>query len=282
MSEIIYRAFISSTKDDLIPERRIVQEAVIDCECFPAAMEQFAASDDDQWTYITREIERCDFYIVIVGGRYGSCIKAGARAGTLMCSLFEGETDLYRSVIKALNMAKNSGKALGYVRPGTQSKKPSVTGFSTTLRMIGEMQEELEEISSKGHEKVLELINADLQGSVDVVMRLETFDQETNKIETIRASHAISLRKLFSLTFMACQSTELDCPEEGIKEFFEQYFLSDEAGLGNQVEGVKIDDGSIGMIASRFVELGIVLVSGNGWKITSLGRKIFAAFGSKV
>ncbi|HMI84600.1 MAG TPA: DUF4062 domain-containing protein [Polyangiaceae bacterium] len=171
MAETIYRTFISSTKDDLIRERLAVHEAVIDCECFPAAMEQFVASHDDQWTYITREIARCDFYIVIVGGRYGSCIRLGPSAGTSyteaeydhaverglyvmgfikknpsppagssgfkedmpdaakriasfkekvgsrMCSMFSDEIDLYKSVTKAINFAKGSGKALGYVRP---------------------------------------------------------------------------------------------------------------------------------------------------------------------
>lgn len=38
----------------------------------PAGMELFPAADDDQWTLIKRVIDDCDYYIVIIAGRYGS------------------------------------------------------------------------------------------------------------------------------------------------------------------------------------------------------------------
>lgn len=40
-------------------------------------MELFPAADDDQWTLIRRLIDDCDYYILIVGGRYGSMNKKG-------------------------------------------------------------------------------------------------------------------------------------------------------------------------------------------------------------
>jgi len=40
-------------------------------------MELFPAADDDQWTLIKRVISDCDYYIVIVGGRYGSISAEG-------------------------------------------------------------------------------------------------------------------------------------------------------------------------------------------------------------
>ena len=39
---------------------------------FPSGMELFPASDETQWELIKRVIEECDYYIVIVGGKYGS------------------------------------------------------------------------------------------------------------------------------------------------------------------------------------------------------------------
>ncbi len=39
----------------------------------PVGMEQFLGASDDQWTVITKVIES-DFYLIIVGGRYGSWI----------------------------------------------------------------------------------------------------------------------------------------------------------------------------------------------------------------
>ena len=40
-------------------------------------MELFPATDDDQWTLIRRLIDDCDYYILIVGGRYGSVSSTG-------------------------------------------------------------------------------------------------------------------------------------------------------------------------------------------------------------
>lgn len=35
-------------------------------------MEQFHASPTNQWNVITRMIDECDFYLLVIGGRYGS------------------------------------------------------------------------------------------------------------------------------------------------------------------------------------------------------------------
>ncbi len=70
--EKIYRVFISSTYEDLQEERKKVTQALLGIDCVPTGMEVFQASDDDQWNLIKRVINSCDYYIVIVGGRYGS------------------------------------------------------------------------------------------------------------------------------------------------------------------------------------------------------------------
>ncbi len=40
-------------------------------------MELFPATDDDQWTLIKELIDDCDYYILIIGGRYGSLNSEG-------------------------------------------------------------------------------------------------------------------------------------------------------------------------------------------------------------
>ena len=40
-------------------------------------MELFPASNDDQWSLIKKVIDDCDYYIVIIGGRYGSVNSEG-------------------------------------------------------------------------------------------------------------------------------------------------------------------------------------------------------------
>lgn len=67
-----YQVFISSTYKDLLDERSEVMQALLELDCIPVGMELFPAADDDQWTLIKRLIDDCDYYILIIGGRYGS------------------------------------------------------------------------------------------------------------------------------------------------------------------------------------------------------------------
>jgi hypothetical protein len=67
-----YQVFVSSTFEDLQEERKEVMQALLELDCIPAGMELFQASNDDQWTLIKRVIDDCDYYLVILGGRYGS------------------------------------------------------------------------------------------------------------------------------------------------------------------------------------------------------------------
>lgn len=72
-----YQVFVSSTYQDLVEERKEVIQALLELDCIPVGMELFPATDDDQWTLIKELIEDCDYYILIVGGRYGSLNSDG-------------------------------------------------------------------------------------------------------------------------------------------------------------------------------------------------------------
>jgi len=72
-----FQVFISSTFTDLIDERREVIEALLEMDAIPAGMELFAAGNTDQWTLIKQVIDQSDYYLVIVGGRYGSTTAEG-------------------------------------------------------------------------------------------------------------------------------------------------------------------------------------------------------------
>lgn len=67
-----YQVFISSTFKDLEDERKAIMEAILELDCFPAGMEMFPASDDEQFEYIKRVIDESDYYVLVVAGRYGS------------------------------------------------------------------------------------------------------------------------------------------------------------------------------------------------------------------
>lgn len=46
--------------------------ALLECDAFPAGMELFPAADDDAWTLIQRVIDESDYYLLVIGGKYGS------------------------------------------------------------------------------------------------------------------------------------------------------------------------------------------------------------------
>src|ERR1051325_6170149 len=72
-----YQVFVSSTYEDLKEEREKVIQALLELDCIPSGMELFPAADEDQWTLIKKVIDDCDYYLVIVGGRYGSLSSTG-------------------------------------------------------------------------------------------------------------------------------------------------------------------------------------------------------------
>ena len=77
MSEKRYQVFISSTYSDLEEERRRVVEALLQVDCIPVGMELFPAADEEQWRFIERVISDCDYYVLIIAGRYGSLTAEG-------------------------------------------------------------------------------------------------------------------------------------------------------------------------------------------------------------
>jgi hypothetical protein len=72
-----YQVFVSSTYADLKDARRAVLQALMEMDCIPAGMELFPATDEAQWEFIKKIIDDCDYYVVIIGGRYGSTTSEG-------------------------------------------------------------------------------------------------------------------------------------------------------------------------------------------------------------
>lgn len=75
--EVRHQIFVSSTFIDLKEERKEIYQALLELGCIPVGMEFFPAANEDQWTYIKKVIDQSDYYLVIVGGRYGSTDSEG-------------------------------------------------------------------------------------------------------------------------------------------------------------------------------------------------------------
>ncbi|GAA6210953.1 hypothetical protein NBRC116602_06930 [Hyphomicrobiales bacterium 4NK60-0047b] len=73
----LFHVFISSTYSDLIDERKKVSDAVSKAGYVAEGMEIFPASSQKQMDFIERVIDRCDYYFLIIAGRYGSEAEDG-------------------------------------------------------------------------------------------------------------------------------------------------------------------------------------------------------------
>lgn len=72
-----YQVFLSSTFADLEEERKEVLAALQKAGYFVAGMELFPSDDHESWEVIKRVIDQSDYYVLVVGGRYGSIGKGG-------------------------------------------------------------------------------------------------------------------------------------------------------------------------------------------------------------
>ncbi|MCL1927308.1 MAG: DUF4062 domain-containing protein [Treponema sp.] len=72
-----YQVFLSSTYDDLKEERDHVMRVLMKVNCIPAGMELFPAVDEEQLEFIKKRIDESDYYLLIIGGRYGSTSSDG-------------------------------------------------------------------------------------------------------------------------------------------------------------------------------------------------------------
>ncbi|MHB9363931.1 DUF4062 domain-containing protein [Mesorhizobium sp. LNJC403B00] len=77
MSDTRYQVFVSSTFSDLKEERARVSQALMEMSCIPAGMELFPATDEEQFSFIKTVIDESDYYLLIIGGRYGTVSSEG-------------------------------------------------------------------------------------------------------------------------------------------------------------------------------------------------------------
>lgn len=60
---------------DLTEEREQVIKAILEMGHIPVGMEMFSAGDEQQWKIIQKQIDDCDYYVLIMAHRFGSMDK---------------------------------------------------------------------------------------------------------------------------------------------------------------------------------------------------------------
>ena len=78
----MYQVFVSSTYKDLQEERQMAIAALLNKGCIPIGMEYFPAANEEQMAVIKRLIDGCDYYILIIGGKYGSVEEKSGKSYT--------------------------------------------------------------------------------------------------------------------------------------------------------------------------------------------------------
>lgn len=77
-----YQIFVSSTYEDLKEARSKVITAILSMGHIPCGMEYFPASDEDAWHCIERLIPQCDYYVLLLAGKYGSVPEGESKSFT--------------------------------------------------------------------------------------------------------------------------------------------------------------------------------------------------------
>ncbi|NNM51793.1 MAG: DUF4062 domain-containing protein, partial [Pseudomonadales bacterium] len=74
MSAKFYQVFVSATYLDLVEERRVLLEILPQLNCLPVLL---PSQGPDAWPSVRRRIESCDYFILLLGSRYGSLTPSG-------------------------------------------------------------------------------------------------------------------------------------------------------------------------------------------------------------
>jgi hypothetical protein len=104
-----YQVFVSSTFKDLEEERAKVIETLLNKDCIPLGMEYFPAVGEDQMTLIKELIDECDYYILILGGKYGSIEPVSGKSYTQLEYEYAVEKGIPISVFYVKDKSKLTG-----------------------------------------------------------------------------------------------------------------------------------------------------------------------------
>lgn len=234
-----YQIFISSTYKDLIPEREKVRDVILSMYQFPIGMEMFSAADEEQWEIIKETIDSSDYYILIIGKRYGSVIEEGPEKGV---SYTEKEFRYAKSIglpilvyikdektITADNVeedAKKLKKLNAFIEEAKKGRE--VKWFSSTDQLGTEVSVSLhKEMDRKKRPGWIRSDAVDIEKSLSEIVELSKQNrelQEENKklsVELEKFKSKSDRKPLLTITFKAMDPSE----DEEHPEFYQHGYL---------------------------------------------------------
>jgi len=144
-----YQVFISSTYEDLKEERANIIQILWELNCIPYGMEVFPATNNSSWDWIERAIKESDYFILIIGGKYGSIHHSGisytqkeyeyaksvgipsisfiVKEDTLLANKIEKKTVIRRRLEEFKGVVRNDKNCRFYTSPDDLSKQVSTS-----------------------------------------------------------------------------------------------------------------------------------------------------------
>jgi hypothetical protein len=288
-----YQVFVSSTYSDLKDERQRVFQTLMEMDCIPAGMELFPASDEEQFNFIKRIIDDCDYYLLIVGGRYGSLTSEGVSYTeqefdyaiskgikvvaflhrdplSLAVSLTDNNSDLAKQ-LSAFRERAQEGRLVRYWEradelPGLVSL--SLTKTIKTYPAVGWVR-----ATSAGSTELLEQINLLRMQNEDLRVRLELIPQNVEYPDIAGLNETIVVSGICDFPTFECDRIwggkptwatifALIAPhliqsplESNVKETLAKSLFENASNEGN---GAHLDDQVFQTIKIQFKALGLI------------------------
>jgi hypothetical protein len=268
-------------------------------DCIPVGMELFPAIDEEQLQFIKRIIDDCDYYILIIGGRYGSTTPEGIsytekeydyaieRGIKVLAFLHEkpdeipvGKTDKDVELQERLNKFREKASTGRLVEFWTKAEElPGKVALSLiqTIRLypaIGwvranqianvDVLGELNELRKRNVE--LEKLTGELPKEllnlddiIDLAYRVDLFRWEVIKV---------SFGELFKRITTGLSSPILECDvRENLTELLRFYMRC------NAIESIWLDREDFLTIKFQFISLELITVNAeNYWSLTPKGN----------
>lgn len=240
-----YQVFVSSTYADLKDERSQVIQTIMEMDCIPAGMEIFPALDEEQFNFIKRVIDDCDYYIVIVGGRYGSLSDDGL-------SYTEKEFDYAcKKGIKIIALIHQNPDKIPIdksdIEPDLRKKLEDFRNKITNGRLVKfwNKAEELPGLVALSLSKTIKTypaigwVRSNTVGNAEILSELNELRKENNKLKT-----EIELTE-------KNEDTSVSLKENELADLDDHFTLK--AGSGSAREEFKITWGEIFYIISPYL-----------------------------
>jgi len=277
-----YQVFVSSTFVDLEEERQKVLQTLMEMDCIPAGMELFPAADEEQWEFIQKVIDDCDYYLLIIGGKYGSVADDGLSytekefdyAVKRLVRFWTESQQLPGEVALSLTKTIKMYPATGWVRANSTAS-PELLSDINELRKQNEIlkkqQVQLSPEAAIIDKEELEAFDCELtiNGSYKKYAR-----DHMSVTQNIKWSKTITWDVLFSLIspFLVANPQEVEVSSYLTKE------LSGEDLTHRDLSDLVVNGQDLYTIRFQLLALNLITVKSNAsgivWSLTDSGTKM--------